>query len=209
MKIANIVSKSNIDVSDDFNVVKTIEEKIHGLPTLIVGYDYARKLFPDFDMTKIQIEKDIYWTLKKTEKRDKFEEDLNWFIYKAYHELVKNISYIFVDPLQYKKITLIKIVRKILAIKNLTSYINGDMIYIYGEKYIFGIDLKLLKYMGQDVIKIKDKIKKHSGVFLNDSQILIEYKNSIEILDGKVRYIPYLYTITDEQNNPSSLIHIS
>src|ERR1035437_9321310 len=113
MKIANIVSKTKISVSDEFNVVKTMDEINHSLPTLVVGYDYVKKTFPEFDITNIQLKENVYWTFKKTEKRDKFEEDMNWFIYKAYHELVKNISYIFVDPIQYDNKTLIKITRKI------------------------------------------------------------------------------------------------
>lgn len=209
MKIANIVSKDKISVSDEFNVVKTMDEINHSLPTLVVGYDYVKKTFPDFDITNIQLKENVYWTFKKTEKRDKFEEDMNWFIYKAYHELVKNISYIFVDPIQYDNKTLIKITRKILSMKNIITYVNNEMMYVFGEKYIFGIDLKLLKYIGLNVDKIKNKFEKVSSVFLVDSKILIEYKNSVEILGNKVRYIPYLYSLTHGQNNTSSVIHIS
>ena len=43
-KIANIVSQNNIDVSELFNVVKTIDEIENGLPTLIIDFDYVNKI---------------------------------------------------------------------------------------------------------------------------------------------------------------------
>ena len=208
MKLANIVSINTPSVSDTINVVKTMDEIIHGLPTLIIGYDYINKHYPDFDITNISLGPDLYWTFKRTERRDKYDEDLNWFISKIYIDLIKDISYIFVDPLQYNKKTLVKIIKKIKSLENKISYINDEMVYIYGEKYIFGVDLKLLKYMSIDSTKIKNKIKQISTVFLDDNNILIEYKKSVGMLGTQVRYIPYLYSITNGQNNSSSLIHI-
>lgn len=67
-KIANIVSDNTIDVSEIFNVVKTMDEIQHGLPTLIVGLDLADKLYPDFDITDICLGPNVYWTFKKLKK---------------------------------------------------------------------------------------------------------------------------------------------
>ena len=82
------------------------------------------------------------------------------------------------------------------------------MIYIYGETFIFGVDLKLLRYVGINVNKIKDKIKKISNVFMDDSNVFIEYKKNVEMLDNQVRYIPYLYSIINGEDNTASLVHI-
>ena len=208
MKLANIVSTNTPNVSDKFNVVKTMDEIIHGLPTLIIGYDYVNKHYPDFDITNICLGPDLYWTFKRSERRDKYDEDLYWFISKVYVDLIKDISYVFVDPIQYNKKTLIKIIKKIKSLENRVSYINNEMVYIYGDKLIFGVDLKLLKYMSIDTDKIKNKIKQISTVFLDDKKILIEYKKSVGILGDQVRYIPYLHSITNGQNSTSSVIHI-
>jgi hypothetical protein len=208
MVLGNIVSNNNISVSEEFNVVKTMDEIIHGLPTLIVGYDLVNKLYPDFDITNILVNGDIYWTFKKTEKRDKYEEDLAWFTSKVYKNLTDNIPYIFIDPIQDKPKKLKKIIKKIHTIKNIITFIDVDMVYIYGENMIFGVDLKLLDYIGFNVDKIKLKIKKISSVFLDNKEILIEYKNTLETLDNKVRYVPLIYSIRHEQNNSSSVIHI-
>jgi hypothetical protein len=149
-----------------------------------------------------------YWTFKRTEKRDKYEADLKWFISKVYSDLTNDISYVFVDPIQYKGKTLIKIIKKIYSLKDPIAFLNEQMLYVYGESFIFGIDLKLLGFMGVDTDKIKTRINAISRVFLQESKILIEYKKNIEALDNKVRYLPYLYSIRNGQNNTSSLIHI-
>jgi hypothetical protein len=70
MKVANIVSNNNINVSEEFNVVKSMDEIIHGLPTLIIGFDYVNKNYPDFNILDIELEPNLYWTVKKTERRD-------------------------------------------------------------------------------------------------------------------------------------------
>jgi hypothetical protein len=209
MKIANIFSRSNIEAPQDFNVVTSFSDIIEGIPTLIVGYDYVNEHYPDFDITDICLGKDFYWTFRKTEKRDKYEQDLKWFITKVYADLTNELSYVFVDPIQYRGKTLVKIVKKIYSLKNIISYVNNEMIYIYGDKLIFGVDLRLLTYMGVDTQKIQSKIKAVSTVFLGSSDIFIEYKNTISSLDNKARYLPFLYSIRNGQNDTSSLIHIS
>ena len=209
MKIANIFSRNNVEAPQDFNVVTSFSDIIEGLPTLIVGYDYVNDKYTDFDITNICLGGNLYWTFKKTEKRDKHEQDLKWFISKVYADLTDELSYIFVDPIQYRGKTLVKIVKKIYSLKNIITYINHEMVYIYGDKLIFGIDLRLLAYMGIDTQKIQSKIKAASTVFLDNSDIFIEYKNTISSLDNKARYLPFLYSIRNGQNNTSSLIHIS
>ncbi len=209
MKVANIVSNNSINVSEEFNVVKSMDEIIHGLPTLIIGFDYVNKHYPDFNILDIELKPNLYWTVKKTERRDKHAEDLSWFINKVYNDLTKDIKYIFIDPLQYKSKSLLKIIRKLYSIKNLVTFVNDDMIYIYGDKFIFGVDLKLMSYIGFDKHKIKSKIKSKSPVFLEENEILIEYKNYIEELGYQIKFLPYLYSIRNEQNNTSSNLYIS
>ena len=198
MKFANIVTNNQINVSHDFNVVESMDQIIHGLPTLIVGFDIADKLYPNYDVGYKKITDNIYWTTKRTENRDKHNFELEWFKFFVYNELVKNISYIFVDPIQYNRKSFLKILKKIYHSPNKISYQHNEMIYIYTDGYIFGIDLKLLKYIGLNESKIKDKIIKLSSVFLGGSDIFIEYKNIIEDLDNQVRFLPFLYSIRNE-----------
>lgn len=208
-KIANIVSQNNVDVSELFNVVKTIDEIEHGLPTLIIDFDYVNKTYPDFDITESYLGDNLWWTFKKSQKRDKHAIDLENFINTTYNNLLKNIPYFFVDLIHNQKKTLVRIIRKIHSFKEIYTYINGDMMYVYGDSIVFGIDLRLAKYMGINSDKIKNKIKAKSTVFLVGSEILIEYKNILMENENHLRYFPYLIAISHEQNNPTSIIHIS
>ena len=208
-KIANIVSSNNVNVSDLFNVVKTMDEIHHGLPTLIIDYDYVVKHFPDFDITNIVLAPNIYWTLKKNQSRDKHTEDLNFFINKVYEDLFKQTTYFFVDVIQYKRKSIVKTIRKIYSIKKKYTYFHNDMVYIYGDNIIFGIDLKLLKFIGLDVNKVKNKIKEIRFAFFNENDIFIEYNQTLEEIDYKLRYIPYIISLKHEENNTISNIYIS
>lgn len=209
MKIANIVSVNNINVSEYFNVVDSMDKIIHTIPTLIVGFDIVNKLYPDFDITQRKIEKDLYWIFKKTERRDDFELGLKWFKEKIISDLSKEISYVFVDVMQYKPKVLRKITKKFLNIENKYSFINGDMVYIYGENIIFGVDLKLMSFVGINSETLKNRIRSKSLVFLGVDDILIVDKNIINELGLEIRYLPYLLSIRNEQNNIISGIHLS
>jgi hypothetical protein len=209
MKIANIVSTNKINVSEDFNVVNSMDEIIHGVPTLIVGFDYVNKHYPDFDIMEREVEPNLYWIFKKTERRDEFESGLRWFVDKVISDLSKEISYVFVDVMEYKRKTLLKIAKKFLNIEKKFSFIFNDMIYIYGENIIFGVDLKLLRFAGLNSDKIKNKIRAKSVVFLGVNDILIEDKNIINELGSHIRYLPYLLSIRNEQNNTFSGLHLS
>lgn len=198
MKIANIVSTTQINLPEDFNVVKSMDEIIHGLPTLIIGFDVTDKLYPNYDVGEIKLADNVYWTTKRTENRDKHNIEVEWFKYFVYNELIKDISYIFLDPIQYNKKSFLKILKKIYFTPNKITYEHKDMLYVYGDNFIFGIDLKLIKYIGLNVEKIKRKIIKISSVFLRETDIFIEYKNIIEELDNQVRFLPFLYSKRNE-----------
>lgn len=201
MKVANIVSTSKISVSDEFNVVTSLDNIIQGLPTLIVGFDVVNKKYPDFNILSKQLGPNLFWTVKRTEKRDKFEEDLTWFMAYAYQEFVKELKYVFVDPIQYELFSIKKILKKMNSLNNPVSYSNGRMVYVYGDNFTFGIDLKLMKFVGINPDKIISKIKSKSRVFLEGDKIIIEYKKNVEALGNQVRYIPFLYTIRHEQKD--------
>ena len=69
------------------------------------------------------------------------------------------------------------------------------MIYIYFDNMIIGINLEMLEFMGLNTDKIVSKIKSSDGIFLDKDSIFIEYKDKVEMLDGKVRFLPLLYSI--------------
>lgn len=198
MKVANIISKTKINVSEYFNVVDSMSDIIDGLPTLIVGFDYVNQHYPDFDIMEREVEPNLYWIFKKIENRDEFENGLTWFTQKIFYDLFKTLDYVYVDFMLYGKSTIKKIIRKIYSIDVRISYQYKDMIYIYGDNLIFGIDLRLLRYMEIDVEHIRKKIQLKSHLFLSEKDISKENKHIIQELDNQIRYTPYLYYLNQE-----------
>jgi hypothetical protein len=194
MFVGNIVNKSNLNIDKYFNVVESLDDIIKGLPTLVIGWDIVKTIKQDADFIDKKLSKDIFWTFKKTERRDIFEEDLYNFIQYSYNLLIKDIEYQFIDFIQLGKNETKEVFNQIKNNKS-TSYFYNNMVYIHNKKTIYGIDLKLVKYLDFDVTKTINKIKTYSTVFLSDNDIIIEYKDIIDMLDNEVKYIPYLYSI--------------
>lgn len=198
MKIANIVTSNRVDVSNDINVVKSFDEIIEGIPTLVTSYDWLKSNYDDYDINDKQLDDNLWWTFAKTERRDIFNRDVENFVTLANKKLVEKIDYVFLDLIQYHDSTILKIIKKIFSLPNKVAFKHKDMIYIYGGELIFGIDLYLLSYMGFDVPSIEKKIKSICDVFLENDEIFIEYKDNMERLNHSVKYIPYLYAIKNE-----------
>jgi hypothetical protein len=198
MKIGNIVSDSPIGVDKFFNVVDSLNDCIKGIPTLIIGLDYVRHLEPDF-MDR-RLEDGNFWTFTKEESRKHHIIDLDSFKDYCFNSAIDDISYIFIDPIQFPKNKIKKILSKINSLDNIVTFIYEDkMAYIFSENLIFGVDLKLAKYIGIKEEKIKSKLKSISTVFLDQDRILIEYKDNMERLDNQVKYIPFLYLMSNNE----------
>ena len=200
MKIGNIVTDDVISVGNEFNVVKSLDNIINGLPTLIIGHSIVKETFKiDLDFIDRNID-GMFWTFSKKEMKKHHIIDLNNFINHCYGELVNNIHYIFIDPIQYSKGKIRKIINKILKLDNIITFNYDDkMLYIFDDNLLFGIDLELIKFIGLDDVKIKDKIISISKTFLGGDKILIEYNNELERLDDQVKFIPILYSINKNE----------
>lgn len=193
--IGNIIISDKIRVDENFNVVDSVSKKIEGIPTLIVGLDNVKELGVKLNYVDRKLDDLTYWTFSKKEKRNLFEEDLFYFIENSYKKLKNDIEYIFIDFIIFNDKKIDKIFKKIESNTNNITLLNGDMIYTYCEKYLFGFNLKQIEFIGQNPNEFKNKIKSLSSVFLDDEQILIEYKNNLGMLDEEVKYIPVLYSM--------------
>ena len=201
MEIANIVCQTKMDLGKEFVIVKSMDEIInHDLPTLVIGYTMVKELFgPELDLMDRKSD-GIHWTFAKNEMRDYYNQDLDNFIQYAYFKSVDGLDYLYVDPISMKYGSIRKIVKKIHSIENIVSFLFNDRIlYVYGDNLVFGIDLKIIKFIGLDRDKLQNKIENISKVFLEGEEILIEYKNYMERLDQQAKYIPFLYSISNNE----------
>jgi hypothetical protein len=195
MIVGNIVTHGNINVDKYFKVTNSLDDIIVNKPTLIVGWDIVKTINPDVDFIDKKLSENIFWTFKKTERRDIFEDDLYNFTEYCYGLLVKDISYQFIDLIQLNDNELKNIFKLIKNSKNVIGYLYNQMLYIYAEKTIYGLDLNLLTYMGYSTINTLSKIKSYCSVFLDNKEILIEYKDVIDMLNNEVKYVPFLYFV--------------
>tara|TARA_R110000796_G_scaffold11796_5_gene39620 strand:+ start:6087 stop:6698 length:612 start_codon:yes stop_codon:yes gene_type:complete len=203
MEIANIVSYDSINIGPEFNVVQSMDDIIYkDLPTLIVGYDLAMSYFnkDSINILNKQIDKNTFWTLKRNVKRDVYSNDLESFIRFSYKKYTDNISFVDLDFIQYSKVKMMKVIRKIYSLTNVISYkSNNNVIYLYSGNLIFSIDLNTISFLGLDVDKIEAKVIEKSSVFLKGNEILIEYNNHLERLNQQIKYIPVLYSINPHE----------
>jgi hypothetical protein len=208
--IGNIVSDSPGKYDNRINLVNSIDNIIEGLPTLIVGYDLTKELFPkDFNILERELKYNFYWTYSLFEKRSYYDVNIEYFTQYCYDNTIIDINYVFVDPIQFNLNTLKKVINKIYTLKNPIPFIYHDYIYIYGENIIFGLDLHLYEFFfNVKKNKIKNKINILSNGLLLDENILIEYKDYLDRLNT-IKYIPFLYYIDNGPNNSSSIIHTS
>jgi len=193
--IGNIITSDKLKVDENFNVVDSLDKIIEGIPTLIIGLDNVKKLDTKLNYVDRKLDDLTYWTFSKKEKRVLFEEDLFYFIENSYKHVKDSVEYIFIDFILFSDRKVGKIFNKIKESRNNITFINERMIYIYSEKYLFGIDLKQVEFLGYNLELFLVKIKELSMVFLDNADILIEYKNNLGMLDDEVKYIPLLYSI--------------
>ena len=86
MFLGNIVSEVDIKVDGLFFVTNNIENVIKDIPTLIIGWDLTKRLFSEKTKLSIlekQIDKNLFWTFTKKERRIDFEIDFKNFIEKT------------------------------------------------------------------------------------------------------------------------------
>jgi hypothetical protein len=199
MKIGNVVSQSKIKILDDFNLVDSLDKTIQGMPTIIVGWKFVKQSFPNYNILDRKLSPNLFWTFEKTENHELFDEDFYKFYIYTYKSLTKELKYIFLDPFYMTKEQLnkfyINVIKKSVVLHFFDNKRSINMMYVYDNKIIYGLDLYLLKYCGYDINKITENIHKNANVFLESNDIFIEYKNGIEYLNNEVKFIPFLYAV--------------
>lgn len=199
MYIGNIIINDSIKVDEHFNVISNSDDIIQDIPTLYVGIDNANTIGVELNYIERKIDDTTYWTFNKKEKRVLFEEDLFYFIENSYKYLIKKINYKFVDVILTDKDELKEFFNNLQNIPDIVSFYHNNMVYIYFNKTIFGIDLKQLKFLNKNIDKFLSNIKEWSKVFLEGDEILIVYKKYLGMLNDEVKYIPLLYTISEDE----------
>ena len=194
MNVGNIVTNSKIDI-ENFKVCRKIDNIDRDIPTLIIGWENVKKIYGEkVSILHKQIDTFTFWTFSPKERKSEYEIDLNSFISKCYNSFGEHLPYVYLDLLMGSRKINFRIIRKILSLNNPITYISdSNMVYIYGENIIFGIDLNVVSLFEEKYEKILNKVKNLQNNTLVDLEIFNKCKDLILKLKNKDKYIPYIY----------------
>ena len=99
-----------------------------------------------------------------------------------------------------------KILKKIMSLNYVVSYYNNNnMLYIFSENLVFGVDLNICEFIGLSKDKIIDKVNTLSDVTLLQNEIFNKCKDLIK--NNREKIIPYIYY--NGTNNENSNLEAS
>jgi len=193
MYVGNIVTKSKL-VEENFNIVKNFDEIDNDLPTIIIGWGIVKKQIEGISIIHKKINSRLYWTFTTKERKVDYEVDLEKFKELCFNQFGDNVPYVYLDLIHGKRRVNIKIIKKVLSLKNPVIYFSGKgMVYLYDENIIFGVDLSVIDYTNLNREKIINKIKNIGDNVLVSDEIFNKCKDLLYKIKFKNKLIPYIY----------------
>ena len=205
MIIGNIVTHQPIEFEKEFKVSTTIEDIIPNLPTIIIGWDTTKDIITEASILHKQIKENLCWTFTPKERKVEYEEDIIRFKNLCYSNIGNHLNYVYIDPIHDKKSKIKKIINKINSFNKSISYISdNNMLYIYNENIVFGVDLNIMELIGIKKQKIINKINQLTDSLLIRNQVFNKCKSIITKTNKNNKILPYIYRYGEcsEDNNP-------
>ena len=193
MYFGNIVTSSNIK-EDNFKICRKIESIDETLPTIVIGWSKAKELFgSDISILHKKINERLFWTFDVKERKSDYEIDIENFKQDCINNFGNNIPYVYLDIIHYKLKIIKKIINKIKNLGESLTYISEtNMMYIYGENIIFGIDLNVIEYTNISKQKVINKVLSISNNTLIDDEIFNKCRGFLYNKKNKTKLIPYM-----------------
>lgn len=134
--IGNIVTSPNYKLDSCFKKCLKMSDIDENLPTLIIGFQNAKKTISDFNiLNKKYNDGMLWWTFSKTERRVDHDKDIVDFHNYCINRITNNINYYFIN---YINLTYNKAKRCIRYIKNN----HKKYYYIDNNKFVFVYDIE-------------------------------------------------------------------
>jgi hypothetical protein len=192
--IANIITKSKIDVGEYINVTNTLDEVNLQIPTLIIGWENVKRFYPQVDILNKKITDTIFWTYSNREKRQEYEPDLNKFIRDLFVNLGITVKYTFFNVLTSKLKRIKDFIKYIQSDLPKVIYVTNKNVYIYNGEQITGFSISDLEYYGIKKEKVINLLKRNinNRLFFNDNFLTWKIKKTIGDND---KIIPFLYSL--------------
>jgi hypothetical protein len=189
--IANILTNRKFNDTELYNIVSKKEDLISDIPTLVIGWEFTKKMYPNANILDWKINDLIYWSFNNRERGQRYEETVIKFREYVIKNLVKNTKYKFINVLLNDNKEGLNYLLD--NIENLKIYLNNDIIYITDHlgKWVYGYSLRQFEYLGIDRKIILHKIYKSNNKIINVNDDL---SNEMKIALKNYSYvIPCLY----------------
>jgi len=189
--IANILTDGLFENDGLYNVVKEPSGLIRGIPTLVIGWEKTRVLYPEASIIEWKIDDDTYWTWGNRERREVQERDLVRFRKIAFGRMISSLKYVFLNVFTATDTTIGSFMKSLSDKRKKTIYIFNNMVYIYyeGNPNIIGVSLYDVEYAGMDIKKFfRFMYSGPNNMFIKEE---IPYKLRNE-LKNRVYVIPYI-----------------
>lgn len=194
--LAYILSDRKIKgVLECIEVVNSIDLVDHSKPLLIVGYEQAKAYCgKDFNILEHKISDNVFWTFKKTEKRNMYEEDLINFYNYIIHSLIESVTYnnVCIFYLRYSHAKML--LEKIRNGNTIFYYSNKTLYMLYNNTNVYGFSMNEFNYLGIKYNKLYELItsNKTNKIITNYSYFPYNIKRMILNYNYIVPYIEYL-----------------
>ena len=194
--LANILTSEPFEGTELYNIVSDPSKLVQDIPTLIIGWETVKVMFPEASIIEWKITDGFYWTYGKYERRDRYEANIKKFQDFVLKNLIETVEYVFYDVIYEDEKRFEGFIGLLKNNCKKTVYTSNNMLYIYidGLKKVFGLSLR-------DCYYIDTTYKKKIFAAIYDNPTVKYLKNNDEV-SKDVRYkikdrayiLPYLYS---------------
>lgn len=182
------------DVNILYLPISEYDKRSGDVPTLLVGYHNVKHHHPNMDILDRKLSDTEYWTFLKSEYVSYYSCDTYDFIKQCYNKFISDVSYFFVDIILSDDEKIKKILKEFSNHKGtLTSFKEGDRLYVLCDKIIFGFNLYQIRFLKKDESKFINRIKSLSENFIDSmdsvKDVILPF---MEFYNEDIKYIPYI-----------------
>lgn len=194
--IANVLTTEKFDEKTYYNVVKSEENLIEGIPTLIVGWEKAKEVHPEASILNWRIDDNTYWTFGKRVRREKNEEDIKKFKKMMLERVIEKADYWFFNVLTATKQEKINFNVALSDSRRKYVLISGEMAYVFFPETseTIGVSLYDIDYSGVGRDKILKLFEKNNATTIVKERDFVSFETR-ELITNKKFIIPYLSSL--------------
>lgn len=195
--LANVLTNETFENPQFFNVVKKKEDLLPGLPTLIVGWETVKEMYPDASILSWKLDENTYWVHKKRVKRQSNEEGIKNFRKMVFDGLTNAVIYQYFNVLTASKPEKVEFFEFLKSEEPKTVLITDKMVYIYSSeaKKCFGVSLIDIDYEGGNRKRFLKTVFEMPNTKIVNEKDFITYETKL-MLQNKRYIIPYLASVS-------------